>query len=289
MDVAYFPGCSLHGMAKEYDVSTRAVCRHLGVSLQELQDWNCCGATAAHSLDHLLSVRLNARNLAIADDTGLGCLMTPCAGCFSRLKGTSYELSHNEIAAGPIQALGLKAEPHVKVQHLLQLLDQEVGSEVIGDKVVKSLQGLKVAAYYGCLITRPREVTGFDDSEQPMVMDKILETLGAEAVPWSHKTECCGGGFAASDTAIVIDLGGQVLEAARQAGADAIITACPMCQTNLDARQPLINQDRGKNFNLPVIYLTQLMGLAFGYSFRQMGLSRLMVNPTPLLRSKHVI
>jgi heterodisulfide reductase subunit B len=164
-----------------------------------------------------------------------------------------------------------------------------VGIAAIKEKVTKPLQGLKVAAYYGCLITRPHAITEFEDPEQPVIMDKMLETLGAETVKWSHKTECCGGGFAVSDTDIVIDMGGQVLEAARQAQADAIVTACPMCQTNLDTRQHLISRDRKINYNMPVIYLTQLMGLAFGYSFRQMGLGTLMVSPVQLLRSKSII
>lgn len=279
MDIAYFPGCSLHGMAKEYDVSTRIICRHLGISLKEVEDWNCCGATAAHSLDHLLTISLNARNLALTRDMQLNCLMTPCAGCFSRLKGTSYEINRN-----PQDFTSPDYIKDISVEHLLQFLVDRVGLETIKNKVQKPLKGLKLAAYYGCLITRPHYITQFDDPEQPVSMDKLLKVLGAEPVGWSHKTECCGGGFAASDTAIVLDLGGQVLEAAREAGARAIVTACPMCQTNLDTRQKAIEKERGINFNLPVIYLSQLIGLALGYSPRQLGLNRLLVSPANLFR-----
>jgi heterodisulfide reductase subunit B len=283
MDIAYFPGCSLHGMAKEYDVSTRIICRHLGISLKEVKDWNCCGATAAHSLDHLLSISLNVRTLALTRDMRLNCLMTPCAGCFSRLKGTSYEINHNPQIIDKVQdSAYLGSIKDIGVEHLLQFLVDRVGVETIKNKVQKPLGGLKLAAYYGCLITRPHCITQFDDSEQPVSMDKLLKALGAEPVSWSHKTECCGGGFAVSETAIVLDLGGQVLEAAREAGARAIVTACPMCQTNLDIRQRAIAKERGIDFNLPIIYLSQLIGLALGYSSRELGLTRLLVSPANL-------
>lgn len=285
MDIAYFPGCSLHGMAREYDVSTRIVCQHLGISLKEIKDWNCCGATAAHSLDHLLATSLNARNLALTRDMRLNCLMTPCAGCFSRLKGTSYELIQNPELFNKIQDfLDISGIKDIRVEHLLQLLVNQVGIETIKNKVQKPLKGLKLAAYYGCLITRPHSVTQFDDPEQPVSMDNLLKALGADTVSWSHKTECCGGGFAVSDTAIVLDLGGQVLDAAHQAGAMAIVTACPMCQTNLDTRQKAIEKECGIDFNLPIIYLSQLIGLALGYSPRQLGLNQLLISPLNLIR-----
>jgi heterodisulfide reductase subunit B len=171
-----------------------------------------------------------------------------------------------------------------EVSHLLQLLVETVGLESIAAAVTKPLEGLRLAAYYGCLLTRPRAVTGYDDPEQPTSMDRLLRAMGAETVQWSHKAECCGGGFAASETGIVVDLGGQVLEAARQAGADAIVVACPMCQVNLDTRQQVIEEARGVRYNLPVIYFTQLMGLACGFSAGKMKLGRMLVSPLSLLR-----
>lgn len=290
MNVAYFPGCSLHGLAREYDMSTRLVCSHLGINLREIEDWNCCGATAAHSLNHELAVSLSARNLAIAHDMKLSQIVAPCAGCYSRLKMASYELRNNKDLAGKIEKLIEAPAPiQPEVSNLVQLLIETKGIAAIAEKVVKPLKNMKLAAYYGCLLTRPNHITEFDDPEQPMSMDLILRALGAETVNWSHKAECCGGGYAASETPIVVDLGGQVLEAARQAGAEAVVVACPMCQTNLDTREQAIETDRGIKYDLPIIYVTQLMGLAFGYSPRQVGLKRLLNEPFPLLKSKGLV
>jgi len=290
MNVAYFPGCSLHGLAREYDISTRLVYNHLGINLKEILDWNCCGATAAHSLNHELSVSLSARNLAIARDMQLSQVMAPCAGCYSRLKTASYELRNNKSLAGKVENLIEAPAPvEPEVSNPVQYLIEAKGTEAIAAKVVKPLKNMKLAAYYGCLLTRPRHITEFDDPEQPMSMDLILRALGAETVDWSHKAECCGGGYAASETAVVVDLGSQVLESARREGAEAIVVACPMCQTNLDTRQQTIEAELGVKYNLPIIYFTQLMGLAFGYKASQLGLKRLLVSPFPLLKSKGLI
>lgn len=287
MDVAYYPGCSLHALAHEYDISTRLVCERLGIKLQEIPDWNCCGATAAHSLDHNLNVALSARNLQLVESINLQEVMTPCAGCFSRLKSGAKELQKITVREETEAVTGksLLSAKDLKVYHLLQLLTERVGLEKIKEMVVKPLQGLKVAAYYGCLITRPKSIAQFDDPEQPMSMDILLTAIGAETVQWSHKAECCGGGFAISQTDIVVDLGGQVLEAARQAGASAIVVACPMCQANLDTRQRAVESARGQSYGLPIIYLTQLLGLSLGYSPKQVGMNRLLTSPNSLLKS----
>lgn len=287
MDVAYYPGCSLHALAHEYDTSTRLVCERLGLKLQEVPDWNCCGATAAHSLDHQLNVALSARNLSLVDGMKLQLVTTPCAGCFSRLKSGVLELQNDSVRdeAEEITGKSLMIAKDIKVYHLLQLLTERVGLEQIKELVVQPLQGLKLAAYYGCLITRPKATAQFDDPEQPMSMDTLLTAIGAETVQWSHKAECCGGGFAISQTDIVVDLGGQVLEAARQGGADAIVVACPMCQANLDTRQRAIESDRKQSYELPIIYFTQLLGLALGYSPKQLGMNRLLTSPNKLLKS----
>lgn len=290
MNVAYFPGCSLHGLAREYDISTRLVCSHLGINLQELKDWNCCGATAAHSLNHELSVSLSARNLAIANDMKLSQIVAPCAGCYSRLKTASYELRNNKSLAGKIEKLiNAPAPVRPDVSNAVQLLIEAKGIDAIAEKVVKPLKNMKLAAYYGCLLTRPQHITEFDDPEQPMSMDLILRALGAETVNWSHKAECCGGGYAASETPIVVDLGNQVLESALKEGAEALVVACPMCQTNLDGRQLTIEAELGIKYDLPIIYFTQLMGLAFGYKASQLGLKKLLISPFPLLRNKGLV
>lgn len=290
MNIAYYPGCSLHAMAREYDISTRLVCGHLGISLREVEDWNCCGATAAHSLDHLVAVGLGARNLALVKEMKLSRVTAPCAACYNRLKTAAYELDHDPELRKDIEKLTLTpVDSDVQVTSLLEMFVKVVGFDVMESEVVRPLTGMKLAAYYGCLLTRPHKVTGFDDPEQPSSMDKLLKALGAETVNWSHKAECCGAGFAASETDIVLDLGGQVLEAARQAGAEAIVVACPMCQANLDTRQEAIEVAHGIKYNLPIIYFTQLMGLAFGYSARDVGLKRLLTDPFPLLRAKGLL
>jgi heterodisulfide reductase subunit B2 len=285
MDIAYYPGCSLHGIAREYERSAALVCRRLGIRLVEVEDWNCCGATAAHSLDRELTLGLSARNLSIVNRMKLDRVVTPCAGCFSRLKGCTHELEKSKKTLERIEKqIEAPLTTLPEVTHLLQLMVETVGLKGLADAVSRPLKGLKLAAYYGCLLTRPRAVARFDDPEQPTSMDRLLQAMGADTVPWSHKAECCGGGFAASETRIVIDLGGQVLESARQAGADAIVVACPMCQLNLDARQQEIDEDRGSRYNLPVIYFTQLMGIACGFSTGEMRLGRMLVSPLPLLR-----
>lgn len=290
MEVAYYPGCSLHSAAREYDMSTRLVCRHLGISLKEIKDWNCCGATAAHSLDHLLAVSLGARNLALLDGMKMTRVTSPCANCYSRLKAAAHELQHDEILKTEVERI-LEAQVPcgVEVLSLLEMFVTQVGIDTIAENVSKPLKGLKLAAYYGCLLTRPSRISGFDDPEQPVSMDRLLESLGAETVDWSHKAECCGAGFTAAEVGIVLDLGGQVLEAARQAGAEALVVACPMCQLNLDTRQGAIEANRGTRYDLPVMYFTQLMGLAFGYSPRVLGLKRLLTSPFPLLKTKGLL
>ncbi len=285
MDIAFYPGCSLHGIAREYGRSADLVCRRLGIRLLEVEDWNCCGATAAHSLDRELALGLSARNLSIVNRMGFTRVVTPCAGCFSRMKGCCHELSRSAQTREKMEErIGASLAELPDVSHLLQLMVETVGLKKLADAVSRPLKGLRLAAYYGCLITRPRAIARFDDPEQPTSMDRLLQAVGAETVPWSHKAECCGGGFAASETGIVVDLGGQVLEAARQAGADAIVVACPMCQVNLDTRQQAVEEARGVRYNLPVIYFTQLMGVAYGFSPKQLGLDRMLVSPLPLLR-----
>lgn len=290
MEVAYFPGCSLHGLSRAYNTSTHLVCDKLNIDLHEIEDWNCCGATAAHSLNHKLSLSLGARNLNIAKNMNLDMVLAPCAGCFSRLKTASYELRSNpELAREIAHIIEAPAPVEPEVMNLLQLLVEQVGIEEIGQKVVKPLTGLKVAAYYGCLLTRPKRVVEFDSPEQPVAMDQILEAIGVQTVIWPHKAECCGGGYAASETDIVIDLGGQILESARQAEAQAIVVACPMCHTNLDTRLKAIEKERGQKYDLPIIFITQLMGLAFGYSYEQLGFRQLLNSASPLLKKQGLV
>ncbi|MHB0912068.1 MAG: CoB--CoM heterodisulfide reductase iron-sulfur subunit B family protein [Armatimonadota bacterium] len=263
MKYAYYPGCSLSSTAKEYDMSTRAVCEALGIELVEIPDWNCCGASSAHSMNHELGLALPLRDLAKAEEMGLD-VIAPCAACFNRMKAAS-------LARGS----------SVKVLSLLEVIDS-LGAEKIKSLVKRDLSALKPACYYGCLLVRPKEV-GFDDPENPMSLDRIMAALGAGPVDWPHKNECCGAGLSLSKPEIVVKLAGDILAMAKLSGANCVATACPLCQGNLDMRQTQAEQARGEKFGLPVFYFTQLLGLAFGLPEKSLGLERLMVDPRPAL------
>lgn len=285
MELAYFPGCSLHGLAREYGASVKAVCARLGIALRELPDWNCCGATAAHSRSAQTAFNLSVRNLAIAAGSGHKRIVTACAGCFNRLKTAAHDLDADEEARKNFgEKTGLPLPGPVEVAHLLQVLSEEEIPARLKSGLKKSLGGIRLAAYYGCMLTRPAGIMKFDDTEQPRIMDNLLSMLGAEMVEWPHKSECCGGSLAAAEPEIVFELAGDVLESARQAGAEAIVVACPMCQANLDLRQKEIAGRRGAVLGIPVFYFTQLMGLALGCPRRQLGFHLLMTDPSNVLQ-----
>ncbi len=290
LNIAYYPGCSLTGMASEYDKSSRLICKHLSINIKEIKDWNCCGATSAHSLNHGIDVTLSARNLDLVKKMNLDHVTSPCPGCFSRLKCASHELKNNpEIRKTVEELLGRPAPVEPEVSSLVQLIVENYRMDTVSEHVVMPLKGLKLAAYYGCLLTRPRQIVNFDDPELPVSLDNLMTAIGAETVTWGSKAECCGGGYSMSDTGIVVDLSAKILTSAYQAGAEAIVVACPLCQTNLDTRQKEIKERDGIAYDLPVIYFTQLMGLAYGYKASELGLKRLFVSPLKLLKSKGLI
>jgi heterodisulfide reductase subunit B2 len=283
LSYVFFPGCSLDGTAKDYHRSTLAVAARLGLDLPELKDWICCGSTAAHSSDSLLADALPARNLAAA---GGRTVAVACAACYSRLKMANHHIVGDPaLRARVARVTWADYDGLTPVRHLLEILGEDMPAEVAA-AVRRPLTGLKVACYYGCLLSRPPEVTQFDDPENPTLMDRLLTTAGATAVDWPHKTECCGASFSITDPAIILDLADQILEMALAAGVDCIATACPLCQLNLDMRQKDIAAKRGHRYNLPVFYFTQLLGIAMGCSERELSLSCLFVDPQPLLRAK---
>jgi heterodisulfide reductase subunit B len=285
MELAYFPGCSLHGLAREYGLSIDAVCGRLGIRLRELPDWNCCGASAAHSRSAAAALNLSARNLAIAALRGSGRICTACAGCFNRLKTAAHELQTDEnLRRGFTRDTGLALPAIPDVVHLLQVFSEGETAARLKREAVKSLHGVRLAAYYGCMLTRPSGIMKFDDAEQPRIMDELLRSLGAGTVDWAHKVECCGGSLSAAEPGIVFELAGDVLESARQAGADAIVVACPMCHANLDLRRDEIARRRGAVPGMPVFYITQLVGLALGCPENQLGFRMLMTDPSDVLR-----
>ena len=283
MKVSFFPGCSLEGTAREYGESIEAVCESLDVELQELSDWTCCGASSAHSTNEYLSIALPARNLFKAEEAGRD-LVTPCAACFSRLKTAEKALSGE-----PKVNVGINLKRETNIQHILEFFSREDFAERIEKQIKAPLKNLKAVSYYGCLLVRPPQVANAEHWEDPQRMDILISRLGGESVFWPYKTECCGGSLVLTRVDIIHRLNGRLLDMAREAEADCIVTACPLCQANLDTRQEEIAAKRGVRYDIPVFYFTELMGLAFGNKGAGKWLSRHFVDPRPLLRSKELI
>ncbi|WP_347491148.1 CoB--CoM heterodisulfide reductase iron-sulfur subunit B family protein [Desulfoscipio sp. XC116] len=279
MKLSYFPGCSLGSTAKEYDMSARIACQALGMDLVELNDWVCCGATSAHSTNHLLSVALPSRNVALAQETGLD-LAIPCSACYSRVKKADYVLRNDDDMRKEIESIvDFKYNGNINVVSLLEAITNQIGTDAIAKRVQKPLTGLKVVCFYGCLLVRPPKVTNFDNPENPMSMDRIVKALGAEPIPWSYKTDCCGANLGLTSTKVVQGMVNRLIEAAKEVEAMAIVTSCPLCQSNLEMRR----KERGTD--LPAFYFTELIGLALGLKETKKWLNLHLINPNPLLQS----
>jgi heterodisulfide reductase subunit B len=274
VDIGYYPGCALHGSSNDYGASVRACLKALGVELRELDDWICCGATAAHSLNHLLALALPARNLAIAERDGYGNLLAPCPMCsMELLKAQASMDASPDMRKKVSEIVELDVQGKTKVVNLIQVM-QNIGIDTIKEKSVRPLSEFHPACYYGCLLTRPPETLKFDDCEQPSSMETILTALGAQPVEWNYKTECCGAGMTMADESVVLDLSHKILTNAREHGADCIVVACPMCHVNLDMKQPDIDRRHGSHHDMPVYYLSDLVGLAVGIDGRTLGIDR---------------
>jgi heterodisulfide reductase subunit B len=283
MKVSFFPGCSLEGTAREYGESIEAVCSSLDIELKELSDWNCCGASSAHATNEFLSIALPARNLSMAEKAACD-LVTPCAACFSRFKTAEKALT----GKSPVD-VGVPFKGEINVLHILDFLCRQEFSDEIEKSVVKPLNKLKTVSYYGCLLVRPPRTTDARQWEDPMDLDALVSQLGGESVFWPYKTECCGGSLVLSKVDIVRRLCGRLFEMAREAGAECIVTACPLCQANLDTRQEEIGNEKGITYDIPIFYFTELMGLAFGNKEVDKWFARHLVDPRPLLNSKGLI
>jgi heterodisulfide reductase subunit B len=283
MKVSFFPGCSLEGTAREYGESIEAVCASLNVELRELSEWNCCGASSAHATNEFLSIALPARNLALAEKVSCD-LVTPCAACFSRLKTAEKTLT----GESPMD-VGIPFSGTINILHILEFLCRDEFVAGIKENLEKPLQGLKAVSYYGCLLVRPPRITDADCWEDPQSLDKLMERLGGESIYWPYKTECCGGSLVLSNVDVVRRLCGRLLDMAREAEAECIVTACPLCQANLDTRQEEIGHARGVSYNIPVFYFTELMGLAFGKKEAGKWFGRHLVDPRPLLKAKGLL
>jgi heterodisulfide reductase subunit B len=280
--VTYYPGCSLEGTAIDYATSIEAVAGLLDLQLIELEDWNCCGATAAHSINHEVALALPVRNLLMADKVGQD-VVAPCALCFNRLKVAEKALT------GPEGARLGNYTGAIKVYDLLDFLTQESYLTALAEKVVAPLKDLRAVCYYGCLVARPPKVTDKADYENPQNMEKLLKVLGATPLEWSFKTDCCGAGLAVSRPDLIDTLVQRLYDRALAAGAECLVVSCQMCQANVDLPQERISQQTGKDYYLPVLYFTELIGLALGHPDVKNWLSKHLVNPLPLLRRKGLI
>lgn len=270
--MGYYPGCSLSGTAAEYGRSLRAVAECLDVELREIPRWVCCGATSAHAVDHEAALSLAGETLCQAALAGMEQVLAPCAMCYQRLAAAACEVSHDSgLGRRVAEALGHAPGLAWQNVHTLSLLNwlEAIPEDELGRRVKSPLKGLKVACYYGCLLVRPASLTGVENVEAPRGMERIVSALGASPVRWSMALECCGGSFAVSRKQVVLRQARRIYDSARAAGADAIVLACPMCHSNLDLRQA---EYAGGGVALPVLYLTQLIGLAFGLNEEQLGL-----------------
>ena len=283
MKVSYYPGCSLHSTGLEYGESTKEVSRILDIELAELADWNCCGAGSAHCTDEALAIELATRNLSIAEESGLD-LVIPCAACFQRFK-----VAEKHIKEGKEPAIDTSYQGKVPVKHLLNFLTEEENIAAIKEKVEKPLSGLKAVCYYGCLITRPPKVTDAVKYDNPQNMDDLLTLLGAETYSWSYKTDCCGGSLMLSRPDIVTELSGKLVLKAAEAGADCVVTACPLCQANLDTKQGMMAKKWGRKVHFPTFYFTELLGLALGSKKADFWLQKHIIEPRDLLKSKGLL
>ena len=283
MSYIYFPGCSLQSTGKPYEESMQAVFAALSITIKELDDWNCCGATAYMSISELKSFALSARNMALAErqagaDNSAD-MVVPCAACYLGLNKAHHYLAENpDLNAkikGALGVAGLNYSGRVRIRHPLDVLVNDIGTKTLSERVKQPLKGMKVACYYGCQLVRP--YADFDDQHEPTTMDVIMKALGAEVVDWPLKTRCCGGSL----TGTVPDVGQRLsyilLREAKKRGCDVIATACPLCQFNLECYQGEMSRKYEAPVNVPVAYFTQLMGLAFGLDHKKLGLQRLFV------------
>jgi len=281
MRYAYYPGCSLEATGRPYEVSVQGVAKALGVELVELEDWNCCGATAYMSINEVLSFSLSARNLCQAKKIG-DTLVTACSACYTNLRKTeAYLADFPETKSKVNTALaeaGLKYEGGIVTKHFLQTVVEDVGLDRIKSHVKHPLSGLRVAPYYGCQIARPYGIE--DNADNPTMMDKLLTAIGATPIYYPMKTLCCGGSLMGIQKDVALRLCRNLLLCAQQYEAQCVAVTCPLCQMNLDAFQSAINKKYGTSFNIPILYFTQLMGVAFGLDSKSLGINECIVPAT---------
>ena len=280
---SYYPGCSLHTTAKEFDISTRIVMKELGIELEELQDWSCCGGSIAASVSHDVGMAMAGRNVALAQKQNLD-LLASCSGCYNKsaraMKALKNPSEKDKIMA-IMSDMGIDVDDYnIRVRNVVDVLINDVD---FTSRIKKPLTGLKVACYYGCLLTRPADITGWDSPRFPTSMDRLSEICGAQVVDFKSKTSCCGGPILVSKQDVAFDLTKKILDEAQSLGADCIVLACPLCDTNLELRQSDIEKKYGVSYNLPIIYITELIGLAMGIKPNKLGINKHIVSLKHLL------
>jgi heterodisulfide reductase subunit B len=291
MEIAYYPGCSLHASSELYDIQNKMVFKQLGLDLKEIDDWNCCGATSASKTNDFLSIALPARNLGIADASGLSDIVIPCSSCYSRMLVSQKRLTEDPALKELINAeLSKKVEGRIRILSILEVLVPRAESGEVAGKITRKLEGLKPVCYYGCLLTRfPADVPVPDDVENPQGMEKVCRALGAEPLDWGYKTDCCGASAAVNDADQSFLLMSRIMKDALARGANCFVTTCPMCQMNLDAYQDSVGEKYGITGRLPVYFITELLGVAMGISPQQMQIDRHFVNAMGLLKELKLI
>jgi len=273
MKLGFYPGCSVDGGSREYKESCRALAKAFDIELESVPDWNCCGASAAHNLNRDLALALPARILSLAEKAGMTDILVPCAACYNRLALTQHELMKDETLRNRIsEVTGLGFKGSCSILNVVQWIQKYILPELPG-KIIQPFD-YRVACYYGCLLVRPHKVLKFDRPEDPQTMDEVMKLIGATPIDWAFKTECCGAGLSVSRTDVVADLSGKIVYDAFSRQADALIVACPMCHSNLDMRRPEINGYLKQKISIPVIYITQAIGMAVGISTKELGLHR---------------
>ncbi|MCL4534878.1 MAG: heterodisulfide reductase-related iron-sulfur binding cluster [Bacteroidetes bacterium] len=285
--IAYFPGCSQHASAVELGTSITRVAGILGLDLVEPQGWKCCGSGLAHGLPPAESAAHPMRTMALIDNAGFEKMTTGCAACFSRFRRAVYAVQQDPQVKREVEAkTGYRYEGGVQVDHLLDTFYDDVGLDKVAAAVKRPLKGLKVACYYGCLLSRPPEITGFQHIDNPIKMDHLVQKIGIASLNWSYKTECCGASLMLTQTDIALEMTERILRNAEEVGADAIVVVCPFCHGNLDTRQEQISQRTGRRYDMPIIYLTQLMGVAFGLDPKELAMDKHFVSPLRLFEAK---
>ena len=283
--IGYYKSCSLNASSNDYARSLEMSFSKLGTRLVPISDWNCCGASSAHSTNELLGLALPARNLALAEEQGLTTLLVPCSACYSRMLSAAEKIRKNDDLAAELNEViaPLRYMGTVQVKSILEILWNEVGANEILHAKKHDLGGMKVVCYYGCYLTRTPGVDCFDNRENPQSMENLLRMVGAEPLDWPFKTDCCGAGYSLIDAPVTLQLCEKMYDMAHQLGADAIVATCPLCQTNLDVNQDKLISQKSVPYRMPVFYISDLIGVAAGADFGNKLWRQRFVDPRQLL------